>query len=97
MPIRQEESGCRSAERVLCDMGLIVNAVGEVAATASFCGTTSFGGASPLVSAIVCPNNDTFAARFGSDGSHLNSVRGGGTTGSEKATPSFRRLTVASS
>jgi len=61
--------------------GVTVNAVGDVALTGSFCGTLSLGGAT-LTAAGTCGNQDLFAARFSTTGTHLNSVRAGG-VGSE--------------
>ncbi len=58
-----------------------VNSGGDVAATGWFCGSMSFGGPM-LTSASACAASDVFAARFAGDGTHLNSVRAGG-TGSE--------------
>lgn len=58
-----------------------VNATGDVAVVGNFCGTITVGGPT-LTAAGACANLDVFAARFGSDGTHLNSVRAGG-TGSE--------------
>jgi len=56
---------------------LAVNASGDVAITGTFDGTISFGGTT-LSSA---GSTDLFAARFsGTDGTHLNSVRAGGSS-----------------
>lgn len=55
---------------------LSVNATGDVAIVGSFQGTMSLGG-SMLTSAGT--NRDVFAARFSTAGTHLNSVRAGGT------------------
>ncbi len=63
---------------------LSVNANGDVAVTGSFCGTLSLGGPT-LTAAGSCPALDVYAARFANDGTHLNSVRVGG-TGSEFGT-----------
>lgn len=60
---------------------LTVNSSNEVALTGFFCGTISFGN-SRLTAASACPAFDMFAARFGADGTHLNSLRAGG-SGSE--------------
>lgn len=60
---------------------LDVNSAGDLVITGSFCGTISLGG-DFLSSASECPASDMFAARYASDGTHLNSVRAGG-TGSE--------------
>lgn len=56
-----------------------VNASGDVAIAGSFCDSITFGGGT-FSSASACPSNDVYTARFkGTDGSHLNSVRAGGT------------------
>lgn len=55
-----------------------VNKEGEIATTGTFCGLISFGG-QPLRGASECPALEVFAARFSPTGTHLNSVRGGGT------------------
>ncbi len=57
--------------------GVTVNAAGDVALTGSFCGTLSLGGTT-LTAAGTCGNQDLFAARFSTTGTHLNSVRAGG-------------------
>jgi hypothetical protein len=49
-----------------------------VAVTGAFCGTISLGG-SPLTSAGTCNFQDVFAATFQGDGTHVHSVRAGGT------------------
>ena len=56
--------------------GLSVNANGDVALIGSFLGTMTLGGM-PLTAAGT--NRDVFAARFSTTGTHLNSVRAGGT------------------
>jgi len=56
---------------------IAVNNSGDVAVVGSFCGSISLGGGT-LASASACPKTDAFAARFASDGMHLNSVRAGG-------------------
>lgn len=61
--------------------GIATNTAGDVAISGNFCGSMSFGG-SMLTSAGACSALDVFAARFATDGTHLNSVRMGG-TGSE--------------
>ena len=61
--------------------GVSANAAGDVAIVGSFCGAATFGG--PMLTAAgTCSALDVFAARFQGDGTHLNSVRVGG-TGSE--------------
>jgi len=60
--------------------GIAVNNAGDVAATGAFCGSISFGGET-LSSASACDGMDVFAARFSGDGTHLKSVRAGGTEG----------------
>jgi hypothetical protein len=57
-----------------------VNGAGDVAIAGAFCGSISFG-LQPLASASICPETNAFAARFLGDGTHLSSVRAGGTVG----------------
>lgn len=54
---------------------VMLNAAGEISVTGWFANTVSFGGADLSAAGA----NDVFAARFSSTGSHLNSVRAGGT------------------
>lgn len=61
--------------------GVSADASGDVAIVGSFCGTMTFGGAM-LTAAGTGSALDVFAARFSTDGTHLNSARVGG-TGSE--------------
>jgi hypothetical protein len=64
---------------------ITVNNSGDVAIAGAFCGSIWFGGKT-LTSASACstiPTDrgmDVFAARFASDGEHLNSIRAGGTS-----------------
>jgi hypothetical protein len=64
----------------LFGQSLIINRIGDLALTGSFCGTVSFGG-NPLSSFESCVSDqDIFAVRLrGADGSHISSVRAGGT------------------
>jgi len=57
--------------------GVAANATGDVAITGTFCGSMTFGG-DTLTAAGACSAQDVYAARFASDGTHLNSVRVGG-------------------
>jgi hypothetical protein len=62
--------------------GVTVDASDDVAIAGSFCGLISFGGPM-LTSASDCgtgTGSDVFAARFTGDGTHLNSIRAGGTS-----------------
>lgn len=61
--------------------GVSADASGDVAIVGSFCGTITFGGAM-LTAAGTGSALDVYAARFSTDGTHLNSARVGG-TGSE--------------
>jgi hypothetical protein len=65
----------------LFGQSLSINRAGELALSGGFCGTVSFGGG-PLSSVGSCADsdNDIFAVRLrAADGSHINSVRAGGT------------------
>jgi Beta-propeller repeat len=59
---------------------LITNRAGNLTLSGTFCGTISFGG-NPLSTAGTCASDkDIFAVRLrGTDGSHISSVRAGGT------------------
>lgn len=59
--------------------GVAINEFGDIAVTGQFCGTMSLGGPT-LAAAGVCPKGDIFAVRLSGDGTHLNSVRAGGTS-----------------
>lgn len=63
--------------------GVTIGGADAVAISGSFCGSMTFGGPT-LTAAGSCSNQDVYAARFMADGTHLNSVRVGG-TGSEFA------------
>jgi hypothetical protein len=62
---------------------ITVNNGGDVAVAGYFCGAVSFGGRT-LRAASECPATEVFGARFSRNGTHLNSVRAGG-TGSDDA------------
>src|SRR5690606_19721072 len=74
-------SWARSFGSGMVSQSLTVNSAGDLALSGHFCGTISFGG-SPLSSVGSCADSDQdiFAVRLrGADGSHINSVRAGGT------------------
>ena len=74
-------SWVRSPGPNLFGQSVIVNNAGDLAMSGMFCGTVTFGGP-PLSSVGSCADSDKdiFAVRLrGTDGSHINSVRAGGT------------------
>jgi hypothetical protein len=74
-------SWARSFGPDLFGQSMVVNSTGDLALSGMFCGTVSFGG-NPLSSVGSCAQSDKdiFAVRLrGADGSHINSVRAGGT------------------
>ncbi len=78
---RWSKSFGNGSANLLVAGGVVANDAGDVAITGVFCGTTNFGGP-PLSSVKNCNegDRDIFAARLaGADGSHINSIRAGGT------------------